>query len=62
MTLNLCVYIFLQTRLSYTPEQINQECYVDVNANKAVFDSLRNNLKVSYDGKSFSYKVSVNFT
>ncbi|KAM1024863.1 hypothetical protein FF1_038034 [Malus domestica] len=45
-----------ETRLSYTPEQINQECYVDVNANKAVFDSLRNNLKVSYDGKSFSYK------
>ncbi|KAM1097154.1 hypothetical protein ACFX19_014845 [Malus domestica] len=45
-----------ETRLSYTPDQINQERYVDVNANKAVFESLRNNLKVSYDGKSFSYK------
>jgi hypothetical protein len=34
---------------------------VDVNANKAVFDSLRNNPKVHYDGKHFSYKVALNF-
>ena len=50
----------LQTRLAYTPEQINDAVYVDINSNKAVFDSLRNNLKVHYDGKRFSYKVSLN--
>lgn len=49
----------LQTRQAFTPEQINESCYVDVNANKAVFDSLRNNLKVHYDGKRFSYKVFI---
>lgn len=41
------------------PEQINQECYVDVNANKAVFDSLKKNPKVHYDGERFSYKVTL---
>ncbi|KAJ7952348.1 Transcription initiation factor IIE subunit beta [Quillaja saponaria] len=48
--------LLLETRQALTPEQINEACYVDVNANKAVFDSLRNNLKVSYDGRRFSYK------
>ncbi|XP_043718775.1 general transcription factor IIE subunit 2-like [Telopea speciosissima] len=48
--------ILLETRLAHTPEQINEACYVDVNANKAVFDSLRNNPKVHYDGRCFSYK------
>ncbi|KAF8380287.1 hypothetical protein HHK36_027769 [Tetracentron sinense] len=48
--------LLLETRQAFTPEQINETCYVDVNANKAVFDSLRNNLKVSYDGRRFSYK------
>ncbi|KAK9131604.1 hypothetical protein Scep_011132 [Stephania cephalantha] len=48
--------LLLETRLAFTPEQINEACYVDANANKAVFDSLRNNPKVSYDGKRFSYK------
>lgn len=55
----------LQTRKAFTPEQINEACYVDANANKAVFDSLRNNPKVHYDRKRFSYKVirlSVNRT
>ncbi|KAH9777794.1 transcription initiation factor IIE subunit beta [Citrus sinensis] len=46
----------LETRQAFTPEEINRDCYVDVNANKAVFDSLRNNPKVHYDGKRFSYK------
>ena len=50
----------LQTRQAFTPELINEACYVDVNANKAVFDSLRNNPKVHYDGKRFSYKVTLN--
>ncbi|GLT35585.1 hypothetical protein SLA2020_100250 [Shorea laevis] len=48
--------LLLETRQALTPEQINEACYVDTNANKAVFDSLRNNLKVHYDGKRFSYK------
>lgn len=47
----------MQTRQAFTPEQINEACYVDINGNKAVFDSLRNNLKVHYDGNRFSYKV-----
>ncbi|GAB4833180.1 hypothetical protein Ancab_031424 [Ancistrocladus abbreviatus] len=45
-----------ETRQAFTPEQINEACYVDMNANKSVFDSLRNNPKVNYDGKCFSYK------
>ncbi|KAG6600555.1 hypothetical protein SDJN03_05788, partial [Cucurbita argyrosperma subsp. sororia] len=44
------------TRQALTPLQINEACYVDINSNKAVFDSLRNNLKVHYDGRRFSYK------
>ncbi|KAG2683030.1 hypothetical protein I3843_10G013100 [Carya illinoinensis] len=48
--------LLLETRQAFTPEQINEACHVDTNANKAVFDSLRNNPKVNYDGKRFSYK------
>lgn len=48
--------LLLETRLAHTPEQINEACYVDINSNKAVFDSLKNNPKVSYDGKRFAYK------
>ncbi|XP_077230414.1 uncharacterized protein LOC143863588 [Tasmannia lanceolata] len=48
--------LLLETRQAFTPEQINETCYVDVNTNKAVFDSLRNNHKVYYDGWRFSYK------
>ncbi|WJZ85955.1 hypothetical protein VitviT2T_005461 [Vitis vinifera] len=48
--------LLLETRQAFTPEQINEACYVDMTANKAVFDSLRNNPKVNYDGKRFSYK------
>ncbi|KAJ0106251.1 hypothetical protein Patl1_18741 [Pistacia atlantica] len=47
---------FKVTRQAFTPEQINEACYVDAKANKAVFDSLRNNPKVHYDGRRFSYK------
>ncbi|XP_028059662.1 uncharacterized protein LOC114263355 isoform X1 [Camellia sinensis] len=45
-----------ETRQAFTPEQINEACYVDINSNKAVFDSLRNNPKVNYDGRCFAYK------
>ena len=48
--------LLLETRQALTLEQINEACYVDMNANKAVFDSLRKNPKVNYDGKRFSYK------
>ncbi|XP_052171105.1 uncharacterized protein LOC127787216 [Diospyros lotus] len=48
--------LLLETRQAFTPDQINEACYVDANANKAVFDSLRNNPKVNYDGRCFSYK------
>ncbi|KAK6137513.1 hypothetical protein DH2020_028766 [Rehmannia glutinosa] len=48
--------LLFETRQAFTPEQINEACYVDINANKSVFDSLRNNPKVRYDGKRFSYK------
>ncbi|XP_031099081.1 uncharacterized protein LOC116025604 [Ipomoea triloba] len=51
------INLLLDTRQAFTPEQINEQCYVDINANKAVFDSLRNNPKVHYDGRRFSYKA-----
>ncbi|CAN1826555.1 General transcription factor IIE subunit 2 [Linum perenne] len=44
------------TRQAFTAQQINEACHVDVNSNKAVFESLKNNLKVNYDGRHFSYK------
>ncbi|CAL5417464.1 unnamed protein product [Camellia sinensis] len=47
---------YVNTRQAFTPEQINEACYVDINSNKAVFDSLRNNPKVNYDGRCFAYK------
>ncbi|CAI9093986.1 OLC1v1029614C1 [Oldenlandia corymbosa var. corymbosa] len=48
--------LLLERRQAMDPEEINRECYVDVNANKAVFDSLKQNPKVNYDGRRFSYK------
>lgn len=32
-------------------------CYVDVNAHKELFESLKSNVKVAFDGERFSYKV-----
>lgn len=56
----LFIYLHLcpQKRLPLTPEQINEGCYVDIKSNNAVFESLRNNPKVNYDGRRFSYKVT----
>ena len=51
------IELLFETRQAFTPEQINERCYVDMLSNKAVFDSLRNNPKVYYDGRRFSYKV-----
>ncbi|KAJ0791562.1 putative transcription initiation factor TFIIE, beta subunit, TFA2, Winged helix domain 2 [Helianthus annuus] len=50
------VFVYLQSRQSFTAEQINEACYVDVKGSKAVFESLTNNPKVNYDGRCFSYK------
>ncbi|KAJ9561268.1 hypothetical protein OSB04_006428 [Centaurea solstitialis] len=44
------------SRESFTAEQINEACYVDVKGNKAVFESLAKNPKVNYEAKRFSYK------
>ncbi|KAL9246745.1 hypothetical protein vseg_020241 [Gypsophila vaccaria] len=45
-----------KTRQAFTIDEINRACYVDMNANKEVFDSLTKNVKVKYDGYRFSYK------
>lgn len=48
----------MQTRQSLLPEEINDHCFVDVKHNKDVFESLKSNVKVSFDGQRFAYKVS----
>ncbi|WCJ41758.1 Transcription initiation factor TFIIE beta subunit [Euphorbia peplus] len=58
--IKLVIDLLLRTREALTPEQINAECFVEVNNNKAVFDSLTNNPKVSYDGRCFAYKSKHN--
>ncbi|KAG7541617.1 Transcription factor TFIIE beta subunit DNA-binding domain [Arabidopsis thaliana x Arabidopsis arenosa] len=50
--------LLIERRLALTTEQINEECYVDMHSNKAVFDSLSENPKVNYDGTWFSYKAT----
>jgi transcription initiation factor TFIIE subunit beta len=47
----------LQTRQALTAKQINDATYVDIAGNSPVFESLRNNPKVLFDGRFFSYKV-----
>uniref|UniRef100_A0ACD5TV57 Uncharacterized protein n=3 Tax=Avena sativa TaxID=4498 RepID=A0ACD5TV57_AVESA len=54
--IKLVIELLYKTRQAYTAEQINEATYVAINSNKAVFDSLRNNLKVQFDGRRFSYK------
>lgn len=54
--IKLVIDLLYKTRQAHTPEQINEACYVDIMGNKAVFDNLRKNLKVRYDGRCFSYK------
>ncbi|TKY70928.1 Transcription initiation factor IIE subunit beta [Spatholobus suberectus] len=50
------INLLFETRKALTIEQINEACYVDMKANKDVFDSMRKNPKVKYDGERFSYK------
>ncbi|KAG8088246.1 hypothetical protein GUJ93_ZPchr0010g9719 [Zizania palustris] len=54
--IKLVIELLYKTRQAFTAEQINESTYVDIHGNKAVFDSLRNNPKVYYDGRRFSYK------
>ncbi|KAG7621235.1 Transcription factor TFIIE beta subunit DNA-binding domain [Arabidopsis suecica] len=58
--MKIVIDLLFKTRLAYTAEQINEACYVDMHNNKAVFDSLRKNPKVHYDGRRFSYKATHN--
>ncbi|CAI0454385.1 unnamed protein product [Linum tenue] len=51
------IELLKDTREAFTSDQINEATYVDVKSNKAVFESLKNNLKVNYDGRHFSYKA-----
>ncbi|AES94083.1 putative transcription initiation factor TFIIE, beta subunit [Medicago truncatula] len=48
--------LLFETRQALTLEQINETCHVDMKANKDVFDNMRKNPKVRYDGERFSYK------
>ncbi|KAF9602606.1 hypothetical protein IFM89_030212 [Coptis chinensis] len=50
------IALLLVERKAFTPEEINERCCVDVKANKSVFESLTNNIKVTYEGGHFSYK------
>lgn len=52
--------LLFESRQSFTAEQINEACYVDVRGNKAVFESLAKNPKVNYEAKRFSYKSKHN--
>ncbi|CAI9089710.1 OLC1v1024330C1 [Oldenlandia corymbosa var. corymbosa] len=52
--------LLYERRQTPDPEEINQGCYVDLNANKTVFDSLKKNPKLNYDGSRFSYKPNHN--
>uniref|UniRef100_A0A0D9VQ56 TFIIE beta domain-containing protein n=2 Tax=Leersia perrieri TaxID=77586 RepID=A0A0D9VQ56_9ORYZ len=54
--LNLVFELLYMTRQALTAEQINVATYVHVHGNKVVFDCLRNNQKVHFDGIRFSYK------
>ncbi|CAN6296325.1 unnamed protein product [Urochloa humidicola] len=54
--IKLVIELLYKTREACTAEQINKETYVDINGNKDVFDSLRNNPKVKFEGGRFSYK------
>eukprot|EP00246_Nothoceros_aenigmaticus_P008800 TRINITY_DN2386_c0_g2_i1.p2 TRINITY_DN2386_c0_g2~~TRINITY_DN2386_c0_g2_i1.p2 ORF type:complete len:289 (+),score=65.11 TRINITY_DN2386_c0_g2_i1:53-919(+) len=48
--------VLLETRQALLAEEINDLCYVDVKGNKEVLESLKSNVKVSFDGQRFTYK------
>lgn len=50
------VDLLRETRQALTTNQILEACNVDMIENKNVFENLRNNPKVVYDGRCFRYK------
>ncbi|CAN6302095.1 unnamed protein product [Urochloa humidicola] len=54
--IKLVIELLYKTRKPCTAERINKETHVDIHGNKDVFDSLRNNPKVKFEGGRFSYK------
>ncbi|KAF0912819.1 hypothetical protein E2562_019409 [Oryza meyeriana var. granulata] len=54
--IKLVIELLYKTRQSFTAEQINEATFVHIHGNKEVFDRLRNNPKVHFDGNRFSYK------
>jgi hypothetical protein len=50
--------ICVQTRQAMLPDEINDACFVDVKNHKEVFESLKSNVKVSFDGQRFAFKVT----
>lgn len=60
--MKIVIDLLLETRQAFTAEEINEKCYVDIIGNNAVLDNLRNNHKVSYDGRRFSYKSKYDLT
>lgn len=54
------IELLLETRQVLLPEEINDLCLVDVKGIKDVFESFKSNVKVSFDGQRFAYKVSLN--
>nr|TKV97911.1 hypothetical protein SEVIR_9G525400v2 [Setaria viridis] len=54
--IKLVIVLLEKTRQAFTAEQINEATYVDIRGNKAVFDSLKNNPKVKFEGEHFFYK------
>ncbi|RCV46300.1 hypothetical protein SETIT_9G520600v2 [Setaria italica] len=55
--IKLVIILLEKTRQAFTAEQINEATYVDIRGNKAVFDSLKNNPKVKFEGEHFFYKA-----
>jgi transcription initiation factor TFIIE subunit beta len=49
----------VQTRQAMLPDEINDACFVDVKNHKEVFESLKSNVKVSFDGQRFAFKVTI---
>jgi transcription initiation factor TFIIE subunit beta len=50
--------LLLETRQAMLPDEINDACFVDVKNHKEVFESLKSNVKVSFDGQRFAFKVT----
>ncbi|XP_037410753.1 uncharacterized protein LOC119274192 [Triticum dicoccoides] len=50
------IHLLEATREALTSRQIKEQIYVDIDGNNDVAESLRNNAKVRFDGRRYSYK------